>query len=175
MQRRRPAPGATRRKTADDHDFLPTGNVFGASRQQRHASSFCPRCPWEIHELLVESCLIISYKSEWAGVIGTWTVERRCVILGVWMYGIVLYLWRQGDFGLWFESSWNFGTWKIRLICIICTSVWVSRIGTGRTQVSKSYLDCHTRKFVSLLLFIMNHENESWRQNLYMSVGVMKD
>ena len=45
MQRRRPAPGATRRKTADDHDFLPTGNVFGSPRQLRHAASFCPRCP----------------------------------------------------------------------------------------------------------------------------------
>ena len=45
MQRRRPAPGATRRKTADDHDFLPTGNVFGSPRQLRNAASFCPRCP----------------------------------------------------------------------------------------------------------------------------------
>jgi hypothetical protein len=45
MQRRRPAPGATRRKTADDHDFLPTGNVFGSPRQLRHAASFYPRCP----------------------------------------------------------------------------------------------------------------------------------
>ena len=45
MQRRRPAPVATRRKTGDDHDFLATGNVFGAPRQLRHAASFCPRCP----------------------------------------------------------------------------------------------------------------------------------
>ena len=45
MQRRRPALGATRRKTADNHDFLPAGNVFGSPRQLRHAASFCPRCP----------------------------------------------------------------------------------------------------------------------------------
>jgi hypothetical protein len=45
MQRRRPAPGATRLKTGDYHDFLATGNVFGAPRQLRHAASFCPRCP----------------------------------------------------------------------------------------------------------------------------------
>jgi hypothetical protein len=40
-----PAPVATRRKTGDDHDFLATGNVFGAPRQQCHAASFCPVCP----------------------------------------------------------------------------------------------------------------------------------
>ncbi len=28
MQRRRPAPVGSRRKTGDDHDFLATGNVF---------------------------------------------------------------------------------------------------------------------------------------------------
>ena len=41
MQRRRPAPVAKRRKTADGHDFLPTGNVLGAPRQRRHGASFC--------------------------------------------------------------------------------------------------------------------------------------
>ena len=45
MQRRRPAPGATRRKTVDGPHFLSTGNAFGAPRQLRHAASFCPRCP----------------------------------------------------------------------------------------------------------------------------------
>ncbi len=49
---------------------------------------------------------------------------------------------------------------------------WVVR-GTGTPRAY--FIKPQDKKVYFYKLFIMNQETESYRQNLYMSVGVMKD